>query len=57
MIVSTFEGEGRSANVCKHDREWVVMCYIDEQFIEELVALNEQQAEDKAEDWVYNESI
>ena len=57
MIVSRFEGEGRTANVCKHDREWVVMCYINEEFVEEFVVLNEQDAEDKAENWIYNESI
>lgn len=57
MIISKFEGEDRSANVCRHSKEWVVMCYKNDNFIKELIALNEQIAEDIAENWIYNESV
>ena len=57
MIVSSFESENRHANVCLQDKEWVVMCYENNEFVQEHVALNEQSAEDKAENWVSYEPI
>ena len=55
MILSTFEHRNRTANVCKHSREYVTMCYEDGNYIKTLPGYNQQGAEDLAEDWVLNE--
>lgn len=57
MIISTFEGEGRSANVCRQGSQWIVMCYENNQYLKDAVALNEQAAEDIADNWINHEPI
>ena len=53
MIITAFEGEGRSANVCLHDSTtWVVMCYENEQYKKYMQVLDEDTAEILAENWI-----
>lgn len=53
MIITAFEGEGRSANVCLHDSTtWVVMCYENEQYKKSMQVLDEDTAEILAENWI-----
>ena len=56
MILHHFENNNRSATVSHSQGEFVVMKYIDNNYIDEEVALNEEQAEIKAEDWVLDAS-
>ena len=56
MILHHFENNNRSATVSQSQGEFVVMKYIDNNYIDEEVALNEEQAEIKAEDWVLDDS-
>lgn len=53
MILHHFENENKSATVSFSQGEYIVMKYIDNQYIDEEVALNEESAEMKAEDWVF----
>lgn len=57
MIVSSFEIENRQANVCRQGREWVVMCYENSQFIKDLIALREDDAELLADKWLHHEPV
>ena len=57
MILSTFEGEDRSANVCKHSSEWIVMCYERGDYLKDYIAANQQEAENIAENWINHEPI
>lgn len=57
MILSEFTEGNRAANVCKQGGEWVVMMYQDGKYIKEDVALSENAAEAKAEDWVNRDAI
>jgi hypothetical protein len=55
MILSTFENENRTANVCKQSGEYVTMLYQDSNYIRTELALTEDDAEGIAENWVFNE--
>jgi len=55
MIVSTYEEGTRTANVCKHTHDWVVMVYDNNEYLKTILARNEDEAEIIAEDWVLNE--
>ena len=57
MILSTFDNENKTANVCKIAGQYEVMLYIDKQFLKSQVVWNEQDGEDFAEDWVLNANI
>lgn len=54
MIISEYFGDdgSRHANVCKQDREWVVMIYEHKEYIKTILARNEDEADEIAEDWV-----
>jgi hypothetical protein len=52
MILSTYEEGNRTANVCKHDGEYVIMFYEDGKYLRSEGALTESSAEVDAEDWV-----
>jgi hypothetical protein len=52
MILSTYEEENRTANVCKQAGEYVIMLYEDGNYLRSEVALSEGSAEVVAEDWV-----
>ena len=52
MILSTYEEENRTANVCKEADEYVIMLYEDGNYLRSEVALSESSAEVVAEDWV-----
>lgn len=54
MILHRFENENKSATVSHSQGQYIVMKYIDNSYIDEEVALNEERAEIKAEDWVMN---
>ena len=54
MILSTFENNNKSANVCKIAGEYEVMFYKDNSYLKSQVTFTEQQAENIAEDWVLN---
>ena len=56
MILHHFENENKSATVSHSQGQFIVMKYIDNQYIDEEVALTEYDAEMKAEDWVLNAS-
>jgi hypothetical protein len=55
MILSTYNEGNRSANICKQDGNYVIMFYEDGHYIRSEVSLNENAADDVAEDWVFNE--
>lgn len=55
MILHRFENENKSAIVSHSHGQYIVMKYIDNSYIDEEVALNEESAEMKAEEWVLNE--
>ena len=55
MILHHFEHENKSATVSHSQGEFVVMKYIDNNYIDEEVAIDEQSAEIKAEDWVFSQ--
>jgi hypothetical protein len=55
MILSTFEHENRTANVCKQSGEYVTMFYQDNNYIRTELARNEDDAELIADKWVFNE--
>lgn len=55
MILHHFENENKSATVSHSQGEFVVMKYIDNNYIDEEVAIDEQSAELKAEDWVFSQ--
>jgi hypothetical protein len=57
MILSTFENNNKSANVCKIANEYEVMMYVDKQYVKSQVVWNEQDGEDFAEDWVLDADI
>ena len=57
MILSTFENNNKTANVCKIAGEYEVMLYIDNKFVKSQVVYNEQSGENFAEDWVLNANI
>ena len=57
MILSTFENNNKSANVCKIANEYEVMLYKDNSYLSSQVTLTEQQAENIAEDWVLDADI
>lgn len=57
MIISTYENEKRAANVCKQGNEWVVMCYEDNEYLKDIVTLNENQAELIADQWLNYEPV
>jgi hypothetical protein len=57
MILSTFENNNKSANVCKIAGEYEVMFYKDNSYLSSQVTLTEQQAENIAEDWVLDADI
>ena len=52
MILSTYEEENRTANVCKQAGEYVIMFYEDGNYLHSEVALSKGSAEAVAEDWV-----
>ena len=52
MILSTYEHENKSANVCKQGSEYVIMFYEDKNYLRSEIALSESSAEIIAEDWV-----
>ena len=56
MILHRFENENKSATVSHSQGQFIVMKYIDNNYIDEEVALDEQSAESRAEDWVLNAS-
>lgn len=55
MILHHFENENKSATVSHSQGQFIVMKYVDNNYIDEEVALNEESAEIKAEDWVFSE--
>lgn len=55
MILHHFENENKTATVSFSQGEFIVMKYVDNNYIDEDVALNENDAEMKAEDWVFSE--
>lgn len=55
MILHTFNEGRKSATVSFSQGEYLVMKYIDNNFIEDEVSLTENDAEIKAEDWVLSE--
>ena len=55
MILSTYEHENKTANVCKQGSEYVIMFYTDGNYIKSELALNETEADDIADRWVFNE--
>jgi hypothetical protein len=57
MILSTFENNNKSANVCNIAGEYEVMFYKDNSYLNNQVALTEQQAKNIAKDWVLNADI
>ena len=57
MILSTFENNNKTANVCKIAGQYEVMLYVDKEFVKSQVVWNEQDGEDFAEDWVLNANI
>jgi hypothetical protein len=57
MIISTYENEKRTANVCKQGSEWVVMCYESNQYLKDILAVNENQAELIADQWLNHEPV
>ena len=57
MILSTFENNNKSANVCKIAGEYEVMLYKDNSYLSSQVTLTEQQAKNIAEDWVLDADI
>ena len=57
MILLTFENNNKSANVCKIAGEYEVMFYKDNSYLNNQVALTEQQAKNIAKDWVLNANI
>jgi len=57
MILSTFENNNKSANVCKIAGEYEVMFYKDNSYLKSQVTFTEQQAENIAEDWVLDANI
>ena len=57
MILSTFENNNKSANVCKIAGEYEVMMYIDEQYVKSQIVWNKQDGKDFAENWVLNANI
>lgn len=57
MILSTFENNNKSANVCKIAGEYEVMLYKDNSYLRSQVTLTEQQAKNIAEDWVLDADI
>ena len=52
MIVSTYEDGTRTANVCRQNGDWVVMTYENNEYLQSILARNEEDAEIIAEDWV-----
>jgi hypothetical protein len=52
MIISTYEDGVRTANVCRQNRDWVVMTYENNEYLKTILARNEEEAEIVAEDWV-----
>lgn len=57
MILRTFEGSGRTANVCKQNRSLVVMCYENENYIKTIEVLDERTGDDLAQRWVEYDAI
>ena len=57
MILSTFENNNKSANVCKIAGEYEIMFYKDNSYLKSQVTFTEQQAENIAEEWVLNANI
>jgi len=57
MILSTFENNNKSANVCKIAGEYELMFYKDNSYLKSQVTFTEQQAENIAEDWVLDANI
>jgi len=57
MILSTFENNNKSANVCKIAGEYEVMFYKDNSYLNSQVTLTEQQAKNIAKDWVLDANI
>ena len=57
MILSTFENNNKSANVCKIAGEYEVMMYVDEQYVKSHVVWNKQDGKNFAENWVLNADI
>ena len=55
MIISTFQEGNKTANVCKQLSEWIVMYYENDEYISSDTALNEEHAEELAEDWVQSD--
>ena len=54
MIISEYFGDdgSRHANVCRQDKEWVVMIYENKEYLKTILARNEYEADEIAEDWV-----
>lgn len=52
MILRTFEGSGRVANVCKQDHLIVVMCYENENYIKTMEAMDERTGDELAQSWI-----
>ena len=57
MILRTFEGSGRAANVCKQDQSLVVMCYENENYIKTMQVLDEKTGDELAQRWIEYEPI
>jgi hypothetical protein len=57
MILSEFMEGNRSANVCKQQGQWVTMMYEHGKYIKDEIALNENEAEAIAENWVQRDTI
>jgi len=52
MILSTYEQDNKSANVCLQQHQWAVMIYENNQYIKTIYAHSETKAEEIAEDYV-----
>jgi hypothetical protein len=52
MILSTYEQDNKSANVCLQQHQWAVMIYENNQYLKTVLANSEVDAEEIAEDYV-----
>ena len=57
MILRTFEGSGRVANVCKQDQTIVIMCYENENYIKTMSAIDERTGDELAHRWIDYDTI
>jgi hypothetical protein len=57
MIIRTFTGSGRSANVCLQEHTHVVMCYENENYIKTIEVMNEKTGDELAQSWIDYDTI